>query len=79
MFFIQVYLFLSLVMVLVVLWDFKTVPKTANRFTKKPGDKETDFALIVLAIRNMTLMALLAFFVWPAIIWVEAASDNDKR
>jgi len=79
MFFIQIYLFLSLVMVLVVLWDFKTVPKTASRFTKKPGDKETDFDLIVLAIRNMTLMALLAFFVWPAIIWVETVSDKDKR
>ena len=48
MFFIQLYLFLSIVMVLVVLWDFKTVPKTAGRFTKKVGEKETDFALIVL-------------------------------
>ncbi len=65
-------------MVLVVLWDFKTVPKTASRFTKIPGDEETDFALIVLAIRNMTLMAMLAFFVWPAIVWVETVSDKDK-
>lgn len=79
MYFIQIYFFLGIVMVLVVLWNFKTVPKTAGRFTKKPGAKETDFALIVLAIRNMTLMALLAFFVWPAIIWLEAVGDKDKR
>ena len=79
MFLIKIYLFLSIVMVLVVLWDFKTVPKTASRFTKKVGDKETDLALIVLAIRNLTFMAMLAFFVWPVIIWVETVSDKDKR
>jgi hypothetical protein len=71
MLFIQIYFFLGLVMVLVVLWDFKTVPKTASRYTKKPVEKGAGFGLIVLAVRNFVIMASVAFFLWPAIIWRE--------
>jgi hypothetical protein len=78
MFFIQIYLFLGIVMVLVVLWDFKTVPKTASRYIKKAVDKETGVALIVLAIRNLVIMASLAFFLWPAIIWWEVFGNENN-
>jgi hypothetical protein len=66
-------------MVLVILLDFKTVPKTASRYTKKAVDKEIEFALIVLAIRNLAIMASLAFFLWPAIIWREIFGNEDKK
>jgi hypothetical protein len=78
MFFINIYFFLGIVMVLVVLWDFKTVPKTASRYTKKAVNKETGFALIVLAIRNLVIMASLAFFLWPAIIWWEVFGNENN-
>ena len=78
MFFIQIYFFLGIVMALVVLWDFKTVPKTTNRYTKKAVNNETGFALIILAIRNLVIMASLAFFLWPAIIWREIYGNADK-
>jgi len=78
MVFIQIYFFLGIVMVLVVLWDFKTVPKTASRYTKKAVDKETEFAPIILAIRNLVIMTSLAFFIWPAIIWWEIFGNEDK-
>jgi len=78
MFLIQIYFFLGFVMALVVLWDFKTVPKTASRYTKMAMDKETGFALIILAIRNLVIMASMAFFLWPAIIWWEIFGMDDK-
>ena len=65
-------------MTLVALWDFKTVPKTVSRFTKKPDDKKTGFALIVLTIRNLLTMTSLAFFLWPAMIWWEVFENKDK-
>lgn len=78
MVFIQIYFFLGIVVALAVLWDFKTVPKTASRYTKKAVDKETEFAPIVLAIRNLVVMTSLALFIWPAIIWWEIFGSEDK-
>ncbi len=78
MFFIQIYFLFGIVMVLVVLWDFKTVPKTASRYTKKVADKESEFSPIVLAIRNLVIMTSVAFFIWPAIIWWEIFENEDK-
>jgi hypothetical protein len=78
MLFIQLYLFFGLVMTLVVLWDFKTVPKTASRYTKKALKKETGFALIILSIRNLVIMATMAFFLWPVIIGCEIFGKEDQ-
>ncbi len=61
MFLIKMYLILGLAMFLVVLWDYKYLPKTADRLIKKPGDK-SGFSLVVLAVRNLMVMALFAFF-----------------
>jgi hypothetical protein len=78
MLFVQIYFFIGIAMVLVVLWDFKAVPQTANRYTKRAVDRETEFAPIVLAIRNLLIMTSLAFFIWPAIIWWEIFGNEDK-
>jgi hypothetical protein len=75
---IELYLFFGFVMALVVLWDFKTVPKTAHLYIKKAEANETGFALIILAIRNLVIMTSLAFFLWPTIIWCEVFGKEVK-
>lgn len=64
-------------MTLVVLWDFKTVPKTASRYTKSAVNNDKGFALIILAVRNLVVMTSLAFFLWPAIIRWEISGNAD--
>ncbi len=76
--FIQIYFFLGSVMVLVVLWDFKTVPKTAKRFVTELTDKDKGFAAITKVIRNMVVMAAFALFAWPVIILWEAFGKDIK-
>lgn len=61
MYFVKIYFTLGLAMLFVVLWDYKYLPKTASRLVKQSGDK-TGFALIVLALRNLIVMALFSFF-----------------
>jgi len=74
----KIYFLLGLAMVLVVLYDYKILPKTANRLTKPAKEGETGFALIVNAIRNMLLMALFAFFLWPVVVWLELRGASEK-
>jgi hypothetical protein len=64
-------------MSLVVLWDYKFLPRTADRLVKQPGDK-TGFSLVVLAVRNLTLMALFAFFLWPLVVALELSGKGRK-
>jgi len=68
---IEAYFLLGLAMALVVLFDYKYLPKTASRLTKPAKEGETGFALITNAIRNMLVMALFAFFLWPVVVWIE--------
>lgn len=75
---VNVYFILGLAMVLVVLWDYKCLPKTASRLTKSAGEKESGFALIANAIRNLLLMALFAFFLWPVVVWMELRDGKGK-
>jgi hypothetical protein len=75
--FIKIYFILGLAMCLVVLWDYKYLPKTANRLVKQPGDK-TGFSLVVLAVRNLMLMTLFAFFLWPLVVVIESSGTGNK-
>jgi hypothetical protein len=77
MYLIKAYLILGLAMSLVVLWDYKFLPRTADRLVKQPGDK-TGFSLVVLAVRNLTLMALFAFFLWPLVVALELSGKGRK-
>ena len=75
---IKMYFTLGLSMVLVVLWDYKSLPKTASKLTKQAGENETGFALITNAIRNLSVMALFAFFLWPVVVWMELRGGKRK-
>lgn len=78
MFLVKMYFILGLAMFLVVLWDYKYLPETAKRLIKQPGDK-TGFSLVVLAIRNLMLMALFAFFLWPVVVIIESSGARKKK
>ena len=77
MYFINIYFILGLAMLFVVLWDYKYLPNTASRLVKQPGD-ETGFSLIVLSVRNLMLMAMFAFFLWPLIVVLELSGKSEK-
>ncbi|MHB1237494.1 MAG: hypothetical protein ACYCY7_08010 [Gallionella sp.] len=77
MYFVKIYFILGLAMFCVVLWDYKYLPKTAKRLVKQPGDK-TGFSLVVLAVRNLVLMTLFAFFLWPLIVVLELSGKKEK-
>jgi hypothetical protein len=77
MYLIKAYFILGLAMCLVVLWDYKCLRATAARLVKQPGNK-TGFSLVVLAVRNLTLMALVAFFLWPLVVALELSGKGKK-
>ena len=77
MYLVKIYFILGLAMLLVALWDYKYLPKTANLLVKQPGDR-TGFSLIVLSVRNLMLMALFAFFLWPMVIKIELSGTRGK-
>ncbi len=77
MYFVKIYFILGLAMFFVVLWDYKYLPKTANRLMKQPGDK-TGFSPVVLAVRNLMLMTLFAFFLWPLVVLIELSGTRKK-
>jgi hypothetical protein len=77
MYFVKTYFILGLAMLFVVLWDYKYLPRTADRLVKQPGDR-TGFPLIVLSVRNLTLMTLFAFFLWPLVVIMELSGTRGK-
>jgi hypothetical protein len=78
MFFVKIYCILGLAMVLVALWDYKYLPKTANRLIKPPEASVTGFSRITLAVRNLMLMASFAFFLWPVVVAMELFGNKEK-
>ena len=78
MYFIKIYFILGLAMLFVVLWDQKNVPKTASQLTKQPEDNGSDFSRFANAIRNWTVMALFAFFLWPVVVGMELSGKKEK-
>jgi hypothetical protein len=75
----MIYLILGLAMLLVVLWDYKYLSKTASRLTRQAGESESGFSLVVLAVRNLMLMALFALFLWPVVLVMELSGEKEKR
>ena len=78
MFLIQLYFILGLAMLLVVLWDSSHLPKTTSRFVKLQDDQATGFSLITKSIRNLVILGLVAFFIWPWVVWLEVHGNDDK-
>ncbi len=77
MYFVKIYFILGLAMFFVVLWDYKYLPNTAKRLVQQPGD-QTGFSLVVLAVRNLMLMTLFAFFLWPLVVLIELSGSGEK-
>jgi len=75
---IKIYFILGLAMVLVVLWDYKTLPETARRLTKHAQDKKENFSRIAEEIRNWAVMVFFAFFLWPMVLLIELFGRKEK-
>ena len=75
---VKIYFFLGLSMLLAVLWDYKKLPATAKRLAKQPDENAAGFATIVLDIRNLAMMSLFAFFLWPVVVFWEVVSSKEK-
>lgn len=73
----RIYFTLGLAMLLAVLWDYRTFPKTARRLTREAKPGASEFSRILGAMRNLTLMALMAFFLWPAVLVIELSRDKE--
>ncbi len=78
MYFVKMYFILGLAMLLIVLWDYKYLPKTAERLIKQPKDGLVGFSRIANSVRNLTLMALFAFFLWPVVVGMELSGKSGK-
>jgi hypothetical protein len=75
---VKLYFILGLAMFLVASWDFKFLPKTARRLVKK-SNGEKGYAMVALSIRNLTVMALFTFFLWPAVLLIELAGRGENK
>jgi Transposase DDE domain len=65
-------------MALVALWDYKKLAQSAKRLTKQSQGNGTQFSQIALEIRNMVVMFLFAFFLWPLIVYMEIVQMDKK-
>ena len=76
--FAKIYFTIGLAMLLAVLWDYHKLPATAKRLTKPADENTTGFAGIARDVRNQTLMALFAFFLWPVVVFWEVTEAKEK-
>ncbi len=80
--FTKLYFILGLAMLLLVLWDYHKLPATAKRLTRQPPQKpraeRSQFSRLALDVRNLTVMALFAFFLWPLVLLLELFGNRDR-
>lgn len=74
---VDIYFVLGLAMFLIVLWDYKKLQMTARRLIRS-NENATGFARIAQEIRNLTVMSLFAFFLWPVVLFWEIAGARGK-
>ncbi len=75
---VKLYFIAGLSMFLVVLWDYNKFPATARRLTRNVPGSKSQFSYIALNIRNLTVMALFAFFLWPLVLLMELSGKGGK-
>jgi hypothetical protein len=75
---IGLYFSAGLALFFVVLWDYTLLSATARRITRQPPAGASQFARLVLGVRNMGLMALVAFFLWPLVLLLEIMERVNK-
>ncbi len=75
---IGLYFSAGLAMFFVVLWDYTVLTHTAKRYTRQIPAEASQFAKLVAGIRNLGVMALVAFFLWPLVLWLEITGRVGK-
>ncbi len=68
----------GLALFFVVMWDYNLLPRTAKRYTRQVPEGASQFARLVAGVRNLGIMALLAFFLWPLVLWLEITGRGGK-
>lgn len=74
----KLYFLCGLAMALVALWDYKKLPRTAERLTRQTPKTGSDFSQIALDTRNMVVMVLFTFFLWPVVVYLEVFRKGGK-
>lgn len=75
---VKLYFICGAAMALVVLWDYNKLPATARRFARRTPSSGSQFSKLTLGIRNMVVMAVVAFFLWPMVIYFELTGKGGK-
>jgi hypothetical protein len=75
---VSLYFICGAAMALVALWDYKKLPGTALRLTRQTPKTGSQFSRIALDTRNMVVMVLFAFFLWPVVVYVELSARGEK-
>ncbi len=75
---VKLYFVCGLAMALIALWDYKKLPRTAQRLTRQTPKTGSQFSRIALDTRNMVVMVLFAFFLWPAVVYMELLRKDSK-
>jgi hypothetical protein len=68
---VKLYFLCGLATALVALWDYKKLARTAARLTRQTPKTGSQFSRLALDTRNMAVMVLFAFFLWPAVAYLE--------
>ncbi len=68
---IGLYFSAGLALLFVVMWDYTLLKHTAKRYTRNIPADASQFARLVTGVRNLGVMALLAFFLWPLVLLLE--------
>ena len=74
----SIYFVPGLAIVLVMLWDYTRFTVTAKRLAKPAQEKGSQFSRIAREVRNLTVMALCGFFLWPWVVWMELFGNGKK-
>ncbi len=75
---IGLYFSAGLAMFFVVLWDYTVLTHTAKRYTRPIPAEASQFARLVAGVRNLGVMALIGFFLWPLVLWLEVRGRSGK-
>lgn len=68
---VKLYFVCGLAMALVALWDYRKLAHTAARLARQTPKSASQFSRIALDTRNMVVMVLFAFFLWPVVVYLE--------
>ncbi len=75
---VKLYFICGLAMALVALWDYRKLARTAQRLTRQAPASGSQFSKLALDTRNMVVMVLFAFFLWPAVVYLELSGRGGR-